>query len=184
MSIDFFYLGSQVWPSKCIEDACQGVNERIDWMTHRYQFADSIANRSIIGSVYLASLLIFFGAQLLFTAFLAAPPLSVFLLVGLGSCLRTIEILAARRIATGDTLISRRLAVLSIAWTLALALLLALLTHQPDTHYFGMLILPILEAAIYFSLATTLVTVSVASAISLFWVAYVSHFRLPFNSGE
>src|ERR1700751_3777532 len=112
MSIDFFYLGSQVWPSKCIEDACQGVNERIDWMTHRYQFADSIANRSIIGSVYLAALLIFFGAQLLFTAFLAVPPLTVFLLVGLASCLRIIEIVAAKQIATKGSLIARRLAVL------------------------------------------------------------------------
>lgn len=153
-------------------------------MTHRYQFADSIANRSIIGSVYLAVLLIFFGAQLLFTAFLAVPPLSVFLLVGFASCLRIIEIVAAKLIAMKGSSFARRLAVLSIAWTLALALLLALLARQPDTHYFGMLILPILEAAIYFSLTNTLVTALVASVISLFWVAYVARFTLPFSSGE
>src|ERR1700682_6344726 len=46
------------------------------------------------------------------------------------------------------------------------------------------LILPILEAAIYFSFVATLVVATAASAISLFWVAYVADFHLPFASGE
>jgi signal transduction histidine kinase len=78
----------------------------------------------------------------------------------------------------------RRFAVASIAWTLVLALLLAVLTRQPDTHYFGMLILPILEAAIYFSLTTTLFIAMAASTVSLFWVAYAADFTPPFESGE
>src|ERR1700736_4632181 len=153
-------------------------------MSHRFSLADSIVNRSIIGSVYLTVLLIFFAAQLLFTAFLTLPPLSVFLLVAFASSLRLIEILYAEQIVTKDKSSSQRFAVSSIAWTLVLALLLAVLTRQPDTHYFGMLILPVLEAAIYFSFAITLLISAAASTISLFWVAYAANFTPPFQSGE
>ena len=111
----------------------------------RFSLANSIVNRSVIGSVYFAVLLLFFATQMLFTAFLTLPPLSVFFLVAFASGLRVIEIAFAERIVTRDESKSRRFAVASIAWTLVLALLLAVLTRQPDTHYFGMLILPVLE---------------------------------------
>jgi signal transduction histidine kinase len=153
-------------------------------MPHRFSFASTFVNRSIIGSVYLAVLLIFFAAQMLFTAFLTLPPLSVFLLVAFASSLRLIEIFYAEKIMTKDKSSSQRFAVSSIAWTLVLALLLAVLTRQPDTHYFGMLILPVLEAAIYFSFAITLLISAAASTISLFWVAYAADFTPPFKSGE
>jgi two-component system, NtrC family, sensor histidine kinase HydH len=161
-----------------------GINERSYRMQHRFSFANSIVNRSIIGSVYLAVLLIFFGAQMLFTAFLTLPPLSVFFLVAFASCLRLIEIYYAEQLVMKGRSRSRWFAIASITWTLVLALLLAVLTRQPDTHYFGMLILPMLEAAIYFSLATTLLIATAASTISLFWVAYVAKFSPPFESGE
>jgi signal transduction histidine kinase len=153
-------------------------------MPHRFSFASTFVNRSIIGSAYLAVLLIFFAAQMLFTTFLTLPPLSVFLLVAFASSLRLIEILYAEQIVTKDKSSSQRFAVSSIAWTLVLALLLAVLTRQPDTHYFGMLILPVLEAAIYFSFAITLLISAAASTISLFWVAYAANFTPPFQSGE
>ena len=153
-------------------------------MPHRFSFASTFVNRSIIGSVYLAVLLIFFAAQMLFTTFLTLPPLSVFLLVAFASSLRLIEIFYAEKIVTKDKSRSQRFAVSSIAWTLVLALLLAVLTRQPDTHYFGMLILPVLEAAIYFSFAITLLISAAASTISLFWVAYAANFTPPFQSGE
>jgi signal transduction histidine kinase len=153
-------------------------------MSHRFSLANSIVNRSIIGSVYLAVLLIFFGAQMLFTTFLTLPPPSVFFLVAVAIALRLIEIFYAEQIVTKDKSSSRRFAVSSIAWTLVLAPLLAVLTRQPDTHYFGMLVLPVLEAAIYFSLPITLLIATAASAISLFWVAYVADFTPPFESGE
>jgi two-component system sensor histidine kinase HydH len=153
-------------------------------MSDRFSLSNSILNRSIIGSVYLAALLIFFGAQMLFTAFLRLPPLPVFLLVAFAIALRVLEILYAERWVKQDQARRRLFAAPSIAWTLVLALLLAVLTRQPDTHYFGMLILPILEAAIYFSLAATLFIATAASCISLFWVAYVAHFTPPFNAGE
>jgi signal transduction histidine kinase len=153
-------------------------------MPHRFSFTSTFVNRSVIGSVYLAVLLIFFAAQMLFTTFLTLPPLSVFVLVVFASGLRLIEIFYAKQIVTKDKSSSQRFAVSSIAWTLVLALLLAVLTRQPDTHYFGMLILPVLEAAIYFSLAITLLISAAASAVSLFWVAYAAHFTPPFQSGE
>jgi signal transduction histidine kinase len=153
-------------------------------MPHRFSFASTFVNRSIIGSVYLAVLLIFFAAQMLFTTFLTLPPLSVFLLVAFASSLRLIEIFYAEKIVTKDKSSSQRFAVSSITWTLILALLLAVLTRQPDTHYFGMLILPVLEAAIYFSFAITLLISAAASTISLFWVAYAADFTPPFKSGE
>jgi signal transduction histidine kinase len=153
-------------------------------MAHRFSLANSIVNRSVIGSVYFAVLLIFFAAQMLFTTFLTLPPPSVFFLVVFASGVRLIEISFAERIVTREESRSRRFAVASIAWTLVLALLLAVLTRQPDTHYFGMLILPILEAAIYFSLATTLFIATAASTVSFFWVAYAGDFTPPFESGE
>jgi signal transduction histidine kinase len=153
-------------------------------MPHRFSFASTFVNRSIIGSVYLAVLLIFFAAQMLFTTFLTLPPLSVFLLVAFASSLRLIEIFYAEQIVTKGKSSSQRFAVSSIVWTLVLALLLAVLTRQPDTHYFGMLILPVLEAAIYFSFAITLLISTAASTISLFWVAYAANFTPPFKSGE
>ena len=79
--------------------------------------ANGIVNRSIIGSVYLAELLIFFGAQMLFTAFLRLPPLPVFALVAVAIAVRAIEILYADRTLKKDKTRSRQFAVLSIAWT-------------------------------------------------------------------
>src|ERR1700736_82327 len=97
-------------------------------MPHRFSFASTFVNRSIIGAVYLAVLLIFFAAQMLFTTFLPLPPLSVFLLVAFASSLRLIEIFYAEQIVARDKSRSQRFAVSSIAWTLVLALLLAVLT--------------------------------------------------------
>jgi hypothetical protein len=71
-------------------------------MPHRLSLANSIDNRSVIGSVYLAVLLIFFGAQILFTAFQNLPPLPVLFLVALGSSVRLIEIFYAEQIVARD----------------------------------------------------------------------------------
>jgi signal transduction histidine kinase len=76
------------------------------------------------------------------------------------------------------------LSSLSIAWSLVLPLMLAVVTRQSHTHYFGMLTLPVLEAALFFSFATTLCIAAIASSISAFWVAYAAHFHPPFQLGE
>ena len=160
------------------------MNENEHRIPHRFSFADGIVSRSVIGSVHLAVLLAFFAMQFAFTAFIPIPPTPVFFLVAFGAGIRIMEILTARHVPIQDDARNRLFAVPSIVWTLLLALLLAVLTRQPDTTYFGMLILPILEAAIYFSLLTTLLVAASAASISAFWVAYVSGFHSPFASGE
>ncbi len=138
-----------------------------------------IVGRSMIGTVYLAVLVVFFGVQLVFIKFLPVPPLSVFALVAMTCIARFIEISYA-----GRTLNPCAFAMPSIVWSLILPLALAILTGQPDTHYLGMSILPILEAAIYFSLTTTLIVALSASAVSAYWVAFVAHFHAPIELGE
>lgn len=150
----------------------------------RLSLANTIVNRPVIGAVNLVALLVFFGAQILFALFLALPPRSVFLLCGVGCAARVAEILYFLRHKEPSRKLVRGLARVSILWTLALALAMAIFTHQPDTHYFGLLILPILEAAIYFSFTSTLVVATTSALVSLFWVAYVGHFTPPFSPGE
>jgi signal transduction histidine kinase len=62
--------------------------------------------------------------------------------------------------------------------------MLAMATRQFHTHFFGMLILPVLETALYFSFPTTVCVGAIASSIAAFWVAYAAHFRPPFELGE
>lgn len=75
-------------------------------------------------------------------------------------------------------------AVVSIAVGLIVPFALATATRQFHTHYFGLLILPVLEAALYFSLSMTLVVATLASCSAALWVAYAAHFKPPFQLGE
>ena len=95
------------------------------------------------------------------------------------------QTLAARRTQTGP--------ITSIAAGLIVPFALAAATKQFHTHYFGLLILPVLEAALYFSLSTTLVVATLASSSAALWVAYgwlilsrrlslVNYLRLPRSS--
>ena len=75
-------------------------------------------------------------------------------------------------------------AVVSIAAGVIIPFALAAATRQFHTHYFGLLILPVLEAALYFSLSTTLVVAALASCSAALWVAYAAQFTPPFQLGE
>ncbi len=79
---------------------------------------------------------------------------------------------------------ARTSAVVSIAAGLIVPFALAAATKQFHTHYFGLLILSVLEAALYFSLSTTLVVAALASCSAALWVAYAAHFKPPFQLGE
>jgi len=148
-------------------------------MNQRTLSTHRIVGRSMIGTVYLAVLVVFFGVQLVFIKLLPFPPPSVVALVAVTCCARILEIWFAR-----NTLNASAFALPSIVWSLLLPLFLAILTGQPDTHYLGMSILPILEAAIYFSLTATLLVALSASAVSAFWVAFVANFHAPIQLGE
>jgi len=129
-------------------------------------------------------LLAFLLAQFLFSLFHGVPPLGVFVVAATGISLRLMEIVYASRHSPLPTDVTRSLGALSVAWNLALPLMLAMATRQLHTHYFGMLALPVLETALYFSLTTTLTVAAIASSVASFWVAYAAHFRPPFEIGE
>ena len=78
----------------------------------------------------------------------------------------------------------RSSAVVSIGVGLVLPFALAASTQQFHTHYFGLLILPVLEAALYFSLRSTLLVAGIGSSSGMLWVAYAAQFRPPFQLGE
>lgn len=129
-------------------------------------------------------LLAFLLAQSFFSLVHGAPPLPVFVVAGVGILLRLMEIVYESRHSPLPVDATRNLAAVSVAWNLALPLMLAVATAQFHTHYFGMLTLPVLEAALYFSFTTTLGVAAIASSIAGFWVAYAAHFRPPFEIGE
>ena len=78
----------------------------------------------------------------------------------------------------------RAFARASITCNAALPFLLAAATRQFHTHYFGFLILPVLEAALCFSLRATLIVSFISSACAFFWVAYAADFKPPYQVGE
>ena len=129
-------------------------------------------------------LLAFLLAQSIFSLFHGAPPLPVFVVAAFGIVLRLAEIIYANRRSRLPINAIRTLGALSVGWNLALPLLLAMATQQFHTHYFGMLTLPVLETALYFSLPATLGVAAIASSIAVFWVAYAAHFTPPFELGE
>ena len=129
-------------------------------------------------------LLAFLLAQSFFSLFHGAPPLPVFVVALAGIALRLTEIVYARRHAPLSVDATLSLGGISVVWNLALPLMLAIAMGQFHTHYFGMLTLPVLEAALYFSFTTALSIAAIASAIAGFWVAYAAHFRPPFEIGE
>lgn len=94
------------------------------------------------------------------------------------------ELALSRHTQSFASTCTRTGAVVSIAAGLIVPFALAAATGQFHTHYFGLLILPVLEAALYFSLSTTLVVATLASCSAALWVAYAAHFKPPFQLGE
>ncbi len=88
----------------------------------------------------------------------------------------------SRHVLTPNRIRTR--AVGSICAGIAIPFALAAGTKQFHSHYFGLLILPVLEAALYFSLVSTLAVSAISSCIGFLWVAYAAHFHPPFQLGE
>jgi signal transduction histidine kinase len=151
---------------------------------YRLQLTTSLFGRSTVASVHLAVLLAFLLAQTFFSVFHGAPPGPVFLLAAFGIALRIFEMSYADRSLEHHPQRVHGIAAFSILWSLLLPFLLAMATQRSDTHYFGLLTLPVLETALYFSFSTTLLVASLASSIAGFWVIYAAHFKPPFRLGE
>jgi two-component system sensor histidine kinase HydH len=121
---------------------------------------------------------------LVFSYFHYPTPRMMYLVGGVGILYRLLELSTVRRNPPLSPHIARALAMSSILWNLILPFLLAAATQQFHSHYFGLLILPVLEAALYFSFTITLLVSATASACAFFWVVYAANFTPPFQLGE
>lgn len=140
--------------------------------------------RSLIGLVNLAVLIIFVAVELGFSYFRFPTPAGMLVVAAVAILFRLAEIAFSRRRKELSASVTRRWAQASIFSGLIVPFLLAAATRQFHTHYFGLLILPVLEAALYFSILSTLMVASVAAISALLWVGYAAHFRPPFELGE
>jgi signal transduction histidine kinase len=144
----------------------------------------TVKARRIIAILQLAVLALFVSAEQVLS-YLRFPTPRLMFLVALAAALFCLgQLLLLRRRPELSPAVARNMARISILWNLALPFLLAASTRQFHTHYFGLLILPVLEAALYFSLLSTLATSLVASTCVLTWVGYAADFKPPYQLGE
>ncbi len=158
--------------------------ERATNTSHIRRVPESAVSRPIIAAVNLAVLLVFTLVELAFSHYHFRTPVGMMVIAGLAILMRVLELVFTSRHAPASPDVARSFAAASIVSGLVIPFLLAASTRQFHTHYFGLLILPVLEAALYLSLVATLSVVAVSSASSFFWVAYAADFRPPFQLGE
>jgi signal transduction histidine kinase len=140
-----------------------------------------VVSRTTIAAANLCVLLVFVAVELGFSHFHFATPLSMLLVAAGAVVFRCAELMFSRRRPATHP---KAAAIVSIAFGLVLPFLLAAATRQFHTHYFGLLIMPTLETALYFQLGTTLAVAALSGGIALFWVAYAARFQTPFQLGE
>ena len=126
----------------------------------------------------------FVAVELAFSYFNFPTPRAMVLVAAVAFLFRLGELLLANsdRLLTPSCIRTR--VVVSICAGVVIPFALAAGTRQFHSHYFGLLILPVLEAALYFSLISTLVVATVSSCTAFFWVAYAAQFHPPFQLGE
>ena len=132
----------------------------------------------------MALLVVFMGIGLVFSWFNFPTPKVFFLVAGIGIAYRLAELIAVRTDRSLPLRSARLLAWASVSWNLVLPFGLAAATQQFHSHYFGLLILPVIEASLYFSFPLTLAVSAAASFCAFLWVAYAANFHLPFRLGE
>ena len=141
-------------------------------------------SRPVIAAVNLGVLLIFVFVGLMFSHYYFPTTSGLLIVAGVAIGLRLGETGLSRSSGFSSGAWVKRIAAASICLGLVVPLLLAAATRQFHTHYFGLLILPVLEVALYFSLPATLVVASASAASTLVWVAYAADFQRPFQLGE
>lgn len=132
----------------------------------------------------LGVLLIFVLVGLIFSHSYFPTTSGLLIVAGVAIGLRLGETGLSRSSRLSSGVRVKKFAAASICFGLIIPFLLAAATRQFHTHYFGLLILPVLEVALYFSLPATLVVASASAASSLVWVAYAADFQRPFQLGE
>ena len=148
------------------------------------RFPKGISQRAAIALVNLAALLIFVAVELGFSYFNFPTPRAMIWAAAVAFLFRSGELALSRsrHLLTPSSIRTR--AVVSICAGIVIPFALAAGTEQFHSHYFGLLILPVLEAALYFSLISTLIVAAIASSTAFLWVAYAAHFQPPFLLGE
>lgn len=142
-------------------------------------------DRGLVTATYLVVWFAFFITQRIFAGLNRMPSGVVVALLSLAILMRVAELLYFRRGSIhASPRVERTFARFSIASTLVLALMLAIASRETDSPYFGMLMVPLLETAIYFSLRATLVVAAASSSFAIFWIFYSGHFRPPYALGE
>jgi two-component system sensor histidine kinase HydH len=107
----------------------------------------------------------------LFASILGEPSLPVILLLGLMLALRVLELLWLQK--RGRRLIEREARIesyVSIASMFALTALLTHFTNRDENPYFVLLAIPILQCAYMFGLLLTILIISAADTMILFWI--------------
>ena len=148
------------------------------------RFPKGISQRAALALVNIAALLIFVAVELGFSYFNFPTPRAMIWAAAVAFLFRTGELALSRsrHLLTPSSIRTR--AVISICAGIVIPFALAAGTEQFHSHYFGLLILPVLEAALYFSLTSTLIVAAIASSTAFLWVAYAAHFQPPFLLGE
>jgi signal transduction histidine kinase len=144
----------------------------------------TVKGRRAIVTLNLAILIVFVSAELLLSHSRFPTPRYMFLVAIMGLVFLLVELAILSHRSELSHKSSRAFAIASIGLNLALPFMLAAATQQFHTHYFGLLILPVLEAALFFSLPITLATSSIASACVICWVGYAADFKPPYQLGE
>lgn len=168
------------WPHNCSSPAWHlgGLTNDLNHV----RFPKGISQRTAIALVNIAALVLFVTVELGFSYFNFPTPHAMLLVAAAAITFRCGEIALGRRAPPPAR--ARTASVVSIAVGITIPFALAAATKQFHTHYFGLLILPVLEAALYFSLFTTLLVAALASCSAALWVAYAAHFKPPFQLGE
>lgn len=121
----------------------------------------------------------------LFASLLGEPSPALLVTLGTAFLLKMLELLwlwAGVRSLSGS--LADALVWSSIFLNIGLAVLLAFLTNRGDSPYFGLLALPILQAAYRFRLLTCIGVIIVSDSMTFFWVWHFAKFRLPIYATE
>ena len=120
-----------------------------------------------------------------FASFWGNPPRSVVIAIAFVFLLKSAELAWVKGLS--EPLAERSLIALtwtSIVLNLSLAILLGTLADHEDTPYFVLMVVPILEAAFRFELATVVGVVTVADLTTFFWVWRYYHHHPPLEISE
>ena len=157
--------------------------QRDQFVSHLH-LASTVQARRAIARVSITVLGLFVLAEIVLSHARYPTPRLMYLVALAGAAFHVIELVFLLHRSTLSGRSVRAFARASITCNAALPFLLAAATRQFHTHYFGLLILPVLEAALCFSLSATLIVSLISSMCAFFWVAYAADFKPPYQVGE